>query len=53
MLTMAIPVAFSGSPGASFRLPPPRLGEHSAQILREVGCTEAEIAEITAAGLAS
>jgi crotonobetainyl-CoA:carnitine CoA-transferase CaiB-like acyl-CoA transferase len=53
MLTMAIPVAFSGSPGNSFRLPPPRLGEHSAQILREVGCTEAEIAEITAAGLAS
>jgi crotonobetainyl-CoA:carnitine CoA-transferase CaiB-like acyl-CoA transferase len=53
MLTMAIPVASSGSPGASFRLPPPRLGEHSAQILREVGCTEAEIAEITAAGLAS
>jgi len=53
MLTIAIPVAFAGSPGNSFRLPPPRLGEHSAQILREVGCTEAEIAEITAAGLAS
>jgi len=53
MLTMAIPVTFSGSPGNSFRLPPPRLGEHSAQILREVGCTEAEIAEIIAAGLAS
>jgi len=53
MLTMAIPVMFSESPGNSFRLPPPRLGEHSAQILREVGCTEAEIAEITAAGLAS
>jgi crotonobetainyl-CoA:carnitine CoA-transferase CaiB-like acyl-CoA transferase len=53
MLTMAIPVAFAGSPADSFRLPPPRLGEHSAQILREVGCTEAEITEITAAGLPS
>ena len=50
---MAVPVTFSGSPGDSCRLPPPRLGEHNAEILREIGCTEAEIAEIIAAGLAS
>ena len=53
MLTMAVPVTFSGPPGDSCRLPPPRLGEHNAEILREIGCTEAEIAEIIAAGLAS
>jgi len=53
MLTMAVPVTFSGSPGDSCRLPPPRLGEHNAEILREIDCTEAEIAEIIAAGLAS
>src|SRR5262245_35769504 len=47
MLTMAVPVAFSASPGDSFRLPPPRLGEHTKVVLGELGISDAEIAALT------
>ena len=46
MLTMAMPVMFSGSPGDSFRLPPPRLGEHTRSVLGDLGLSKAEINEI-------
>ena len=43
MLTTAIPVTFSASPGDSFRLPPPRLGEHTHSVLRELGFSASQI----------
>jgi len=43
MLTTAIPVTFSTSPGDNFRLPPPRLGEHTRGVLGELGFSEAQI----------
>lgn len=41
------PMALAASP-ASYRLPPPALGEHSAAILGELGYTPDEVARITA-----
>jgi crotonobetainyl-CoA:carnitine CoA-transferase CaiB-like acyl-CoA transferase len=43
MLTTAVPVMFSGSPGDRFRLAPPRLGEHTRSVLGELGYSDAEI----------
>jgi crotonobetainyl-CoA:carnitine CoA-transferase CaiB-like acyl-CoA transferase len=48
MLTTAVPVMFSGSPGDSFRLAPPRLGEHTRSVLAELGYSDAEIDGIAA-----
>jgi formyl-CoA transferase len=43
---MRYPVDFSATP-AGFRLPPPRLGEHTEALLAELGYDAAEISEIT------
>ncbi len=43
---------FSATPGA-LRRPAPALGEHNAQILRNLGCSEDEIAQLTKTGVLS
>ena len=48
MLTTAIPVAFSATPGESFSLPPPRLGEHSREVLAGLGYSDVDIDRINA-----
>ncbi|MBH64346.1 MAG: CoA transferase [Alphaproteobacteria bacterium] len=47
-----IPVDFSESPG-EVRLPPPRLGEHTAEVLGEAGLSETEIGELLNSGVAA
>ncbi|MHA1569816.1 MAG: CaiB/BaiF CoA transferase family protein [Alphaproteobacteria bacterium] len=48
---MDLPVHFSASPG-DIRLPAPRLGEHSAEILRDAGLADREIAAMMKTGAA-
>jgi crotonobetainyl-CoA:carnitine CoA-transferase CaiB-like acyl-CoA transferase len=48
MLTTAVPVSFSSTPGDSFRLPPPRLGEHTRIVLRQLDYSDTQIEKITA-----
>jgi crotonobetainyl-CoA:carnitine CoA-transferase CaiB-like acyl-CoA transferase len=48
--TMAAPGRWSATPPGELR-PAPRLGEHSAEILREAGYTKAEIDALIAAGV--
>jgi crotonobetainyl-CoA:carnitine CoA-transferase CaiB-like acyl-CoA transferase len=44
------PVRLSGSPGDVTRRPPPRLGEHTDEVLHEIGLAGSQIEELRAAG---
>jgi crotonobetainyl-CoA:carnitine CoA-transferase CaiB-like acyl-CoA transferase len=48
--TMRTPTSWSASPPGAQR-PAPRLGEHSAEVLKEVGYSDAEIAELGRKGV--
>jgi crotonobetainyl-CoA:carnitine CoA-transferase CaiB-like acyl-CoA transferase len=47
---VAFPVSFEGE-RVAHRSPPPRLGEHTAEILREAGYDDSEIASLEAEGI--
>jgi crotonobetainyl-CoA:carnitine CoA-transferase CaiB-like acyl-CoA transferase len=47
LVTTSIPVRFSRTPG-SVRRPPPVLGEHTREVLEELGCYSDETAAIAA-----
>ena len=49
MLT-GVPIKFHGTPG-SVRLPPPMLGQHSAEVLTEIGYSESDVQQMAEAGL--
>jgi len=47
---LGVPVKLGRTPGETARLPGPALGEHTEEVLRAAGYTEAEVAELLGAG---
>jgi alpha-methylacyl-CoA racemase len=50
---LGIPVKLGRTPGEPKRLPGPALGEHTEEVLRAAGYSEAEVAELLRAGAAA
>jgi crotonobetainyl-CoA:carnitine CoA-transferase CaiB-like acyl-CoA transferase len=50
---LGIPVKLTRTPGAHARLPGPALGEHTEEVLRAAGYSEAEVAELLRTGAAA
>ena len=50
MRQLGIPVKLGRTPGEHARLPGPALGEHTEEVLRAAGYSEAEVAELLRAG---
>ena len=48
--TVGLPLSADGD-RVGYGLPPPRLGEHSAEILAEAGYSDADVTELAAAGV--
>ena len=47
---LGVPVKLSDTP-ASIRRPAPTLGQHSTEILKTLGCSDEEVAQLRAAGV--
>lgn len=45
------PVKMSGAPGKVDRMPPPRIGEHTVQVLGEIGLSEADVSDLKSSGV--
>jgi crotonobetainyl-CoA:carnitine CoA-transferase CaiB-like acyl-CoA transferase len=50
---LGIPVKLGRTPGEPRRLPGPALGEHTEEVLRAAGYSEAEVAELLRTGAAA
>jgi crotonobetainyl-CoA:carnitine CoA-transferase CaiB-like acyl-CoA transferase len=47
---IGVPVSFSGTPGLPVQKPAPRLGQHTAEVLREAGLSEEAVQALLAMG---
>jgi crotonobetainyl-CoA:carnitine CoA-transferase CaiB-like acyl-CoA transferase len=48
---IGVPVSFSGTPGLPVQKPAPRLGQHSSEVLREAGLSDADIEDLQKRGV--